>query len=111
MRISCAVIITSTAWRNALTSNSPLSSRNDSRLSEARLQAELSRCMYSLHGLDALIRPELGQVCHALMVVSNCIGIAASPGRLGDHLDQIAGAEFLGNLVALDKSGLPVGIV
>ncbi len=31
--------------------------------------------MYSLHGLDALIRPSAGQVCHSLMVVSNC-----SPG-------------------------------
>ena len=38
----------------------------------AKLQAELSTCMYSLHGLLALIRPEFGQVCHSLMVVSNC---------------------------------------
>ena len=42
------------------------------RLSEARLQAESSTCMYSLHGLDALIRPEFGQVCHSLIVVSYC---------------------------------------
>ncbi len=40
------------------------------RLSDARLQAESSTCMYSLHGLDALIRPELGQVCQSLIVVS-----------------------------------------
>src|SRR5215210_585958 len=40
------------------------------RLSDARLQAESSTCMYSEHGLDALIRPELGQVCHSLIVVS-----------------------------------------
>src|SRR5687768_5391412 len=40
------------------------------RLSEARLQAESSTCMYSEHGLDALIRPEFGQVCHSLIVVS-----------------------------------------
>ncbi len=26
--------------------------------------------MYSEHGLEALIRPEPGQVCHSLMVVS-----------------------------------------
>ena len=71
--MSCAVIITSTAWRKARTSNSPRSSRNLSRLMDARLQAELSRCMYSLHGLEALMRPELGQVCQSLIVVSNCI--------------------------------------
>ena len=28
--------------------------------------------MYSEHGFDALIRPEFGLVCHALMVVSYC---------------------------------------
>src|SRR5262245_58257289 len=38
----------------------------------ARLQAVLSRNMYSLHGLLALIRPEFGQVCHLLIVVSYC---------------------------------------
>src|SRR5690606_17789320 len=42
------------------------------RLMEARLQAVLSRNMYSLQGLDALIRPPLGQVCQALIVESNC---------------------------------------
>ena len=40
------------------------------RLSEARLQAESSTCMYSEHGFDALIRPEFGHVCHSLIVVS-----------------------------------------
>src|SRR3954471_21422045 len=40
------------------------------RFKEARLQAESSTCMYSEHGLEALIRPELGQVCHSLIVVS-----------------------------------------
>ena len=29
--------------------------------------------MYSLHGFEALIRPEAGQVCQVLIVVSNCI--------------------------------------
>ena len=42
------------------------------RLSDARLHAESSTCMYSEHGFDALIRPEFGQVCHSLMVVSYC---------------------------------------
>src|SRR5262245_66684453 len=40
------------------------------RLSEARLHAESSRCMYSEQGFDALMRPEFGHVCHALIVVS-----------------------------------------
>src|SRR5436190_12837276 len=37
---------------------------------EARLQAESSIDRYSLHGLDALMRPVFGSVCHALIVVS-----------------------------------------
>src|ERR1700709_2698578 len=39
---------------------------------EARLQAVLSRNIYSEHGFEALIRPPSGQVCHSLIVVSNC---------------------------------------
>src|SRR5262245_54100711 len=54
-------------------SNVASSLRNFKRFSEARLQAELSRCIYSLQGLLALIRPALGVVCHLLIVVSNCI--------------------------------------
>src|SRR3989304_6199824 len=49
------------------------SSRNFRRLMEERLQAELSRCMYSEQGLEALIRPLLAQVCQSLMVVSYCM--------------------------------------
>ena len=44
--------------------------RNFIRFSEARLQDELSRCMYSLHGLEAVIRPDSGEVCQWLMVSS-----------------------------------------
>src|SRR4029078_5518043 len=43
------------------------------RLSDARLQAESSMCMYSEHGFDPLIRPETGLVCQSLSVVSNWI--------------------------------------
>src|SRR3989337_1812621 len=57
---------------NRSTSNVPSGLRNFIRLMLARLQAVLSRNMYSLHGLLALIRPELGQVCHLLIVVSYC---------------------------------------
>ena len=74
--ISCAVISVRTAARNVSTSNSPGSpsgGMNRIRLSDARLQAELSRNMYSEHGFDALMRAVFGQVCQSLTVVSNCI--------------------------------------
>ena len=48
----------------------PSSRRNFIRLSEARLQAELSTCMYSEHGFEALIRPDSGEVCQRLMIES-----------------------------------------
>src|SRR5579875_161885 len=70
--ISWARNMMSTAWVNASTSKLPSRRRNFIRFSEARLQAESSTCMYSLHGLEALIRPELGQVCQRLIVVSYC---------------------------------------
>src|SRR5687767_7954393 len=50
------------------------------RLIDARLHAESSTCMYSLHGFDALIRPEFGDVCHWLIVVSYC-----TPGSAQRH--------------------------
>src|SRR5579871_3961896 len=62
------------------TSKLPSSSRNFMRLRLARLHAELSMCMYSLHGLDALIRAVLGAVCQSLIVVSNC-----RPGSAHSH--------------------------
>src|SRR5947207_7987853 len=57
---------------NRSTSNVPSAARNFIRLMLARLQAVLSRNMYSLHGLLALMRPLLGQVCQRLIVVSYC---------------------------------------
>src|ERR687888_2422900 len=62
--------MTSTACSKASTSSSPSSRRNLSRFREARLQAESSIDMYSLQGLDALIRLVFGSVCHLLIVVS-----------------------------------------
>ncbi len=64
----------------ASASKVPSSRRNFIRLIEARLHAESSTCMYSEHGLDALIRPEFGQVCHSLIVVSYC-----TPGSAQRH--------------------------
>src|SRR5437879_11648756 len=66
------------------TSASPVPSetrRNFSRLIDARLHAELSRCMYSEHGFDPLMRPVLAAVCHLLIVVSNCM-----PGSAHSHV-------------------------
>src|SRR5665809_171541 len=62
--------MTSTACLYASTSNSSSSLRNFIRLSEARLQLELSTCINSAHGLLALIRDVLEQVCQSLIVVS-----------------------------------------
>src|SRR5829696_7738943 len=60
----------STVWLKRSTSSVPSGRRNFIRFSDARLHAESSTCMYSLHGFDALIRPEFGLVCHWLIVVS-----------------------------------------
>src|ERR671919_155751 len=72
--------MTSTACSKDSTSKVPSGRRNFMRLSEARLQAESSTCMYSEHGFDALIRPEFGHVCHSLIVVSYC-----TPGSAQRH--------------------------
>src|SRR5215211_7665634 len=66
-------------WKDS-TSNEPSGRRNFIRFSEARLHAESSTCMYSEHGLDALMRPETGDVCHWLIVVSYC-----TPGSAQRH--------------------------
>src|SRR4029079_17470784 len=61
---------TSTTWQKSWTLKLPSSLRNFIRLIEARLHAESSTCMYSEHGFEALIRPDSGQVCQRLIVVS-----------------------------------------
>src|SRR3954452_19256120 len=70
--ISCARKTTSTTCANRSASKLPSGRRNFIRLIEARLHAESSTCMYSEQGLDALIRPDSGEVCHRLMIVSYC---------------------------------------
>src|SRR3954467_3942937 len=70
--ISCARKTTSTTCANRSASKLPSGRRNFIRLIDARLQAESSTCMYSEQGLDALIRPDSGEVCHRLMIVSYC---------------------------------------
>src|SRR5579863_10530986 len=68
-----AVMTTETACRYATISNVPAGVTNFSRLKLARLHAELSRNMYSLHGFEALMRAVFFDVCHLLIVVSNCM--------------------------------------
>src|SRR5207237_9257504 len=80
IEMSMAVITNSTDRTNFPTSNEPSSRRNLSRLRLARLHEELSRCRYSLHGLDAVIRPVSGQVCQSLIVSSYC-----RPGSAHSH--------------------------
>src|SRR4051794_19063321 len=70
--MSIAVMISSTALPNRAESKVSSSSRNFSRLSDARLHEELSSDMYSEHGLDAVIRPVSGLVCQSLIVSSYC---------------------------------------
>ncbi len=80
IEMSIAVMTYSTVFTNRSPSNLPSSPRNFNRFSDARLQLELSRCRYSLHGLDAVIRPDSGHVCQSLMVSSYC-----RPGSAHSH--------------------------
>src|SRR3954466_2723366 len=68
--MSIAVMTSSTTFWNVAASNVSSSRRNFSRFSEARLHEELSRLMYSEHGLEAVIRPVSGLVCQSLIVSS-----------------------------------------
>src|SRR5215213_9422887 len=77
--ISCASSTMSTVCWKASTSNVPSGRRNFIRFSDARLHAESSTCMYSEHGLDALMRPDTGDVCHWLIVVWYWIEVKPSP--------------------------------
>src|SRR3954469_2328058 len=72
------------------------------RFSEARLQAESSTCMYSEHGLLALMRPEFGHVCHSLMMVSYCTPGSAQRQAASPIL-RIRSRAFIGSPI-----GLPV---
>ena len=69
----------------------------------ARLQAVLSRNIYSLHGLLALIRPELGQVCQRLIVVSYC-----TPGS--PHFQAISAIFSITSAARYDGPGCPASV-
>src|ERR1700704_1960976 len=70
IEMSIAVMTNSTDLTNLSISNEPSSLRNFIRFNEARLHDELSRLMYSEHGLLAVMRPVSGLVCQSLMVPS-----------------------------------------
>ncbi len=76
----------------------PFGSRNFIRLIDERLHAVSSRNRYSLHGFDALIRPEFGLVCQSfVMVVELHAGVAAPPGGVGELPPELAGTERPGD--------------
>src|SRR5436190_17336451 len=97
--ISCARNTMSTAWQNRSVSNDPSGRRNFIRFSDARLHALSSTCMYSEHGLDALMRPEFGDVCHWLIVVSYC-----TPGSA-----QRQAASEISRMSSRALTGSPIG--
>src|SRR4030081_1035434 len=66
-------MVMSTACLKAETSNWPPELTNFMRLSEARLQAVSSKNIYSLQGLEALIRAVFLEVCQRFTVVSYCM--------------------------------------
>src|ERR1700745_2779266 len=76
-------MVTSTAWRNASTSNEPFEFKYFIRLRDARLQAVSSRNMYSEHGFEALMRAVFLQVCQRFTVVSYCM-----PGSPQCHVES-----------------------
>src|SRR5215213_8598775 len=90
------MISTSTACSNESTSKLPSGRRNFIRLSDARLQAESSTCMYSEHGLEALIRPEFGDVCHWLIVVSYCTPGSAQR-QAASEISRISSRALIGS--------------
>ena len=61
-----------------------------------RLQAVSSRNMYSEQGLDALMRPEFGQVCHLLIVVSYWTPGSPQAQAPSDIWDRIYLASYSG---------------
>src|SRR5215207_6368922 len=89
----------STVWLKRSTSSVPSGRRNFMRLSDARLHAESSTCMYSEQGLEALIRPEFGDVCHWLIVVSYC-----TPGSA-----QRQAASAMSRMSSRAGTGSPIG--
>src|SRR3712207_7250243 len=114
--ISCASRMTSTVCSKASTSNVPSGRRNFMRFSEARLHALSSTCMYSEHGFDALMRPEFGEVCHPLIVVSNwtpgsaqrhAASAMSRMSRSEEHTSELQSRQYLVCRLLLEKKKNP----
>src|SRR5690606_41749672 len=101
-----AVMTSSTVLAKRSASKVRSSRRNFSRFSDARLQLELSRCMYSEHGLEAVIRPDSGAVCQSLIVSSYWMpGSAHSHAarRSEEHTSELQSRENLVCRLLLEK--------
>ena len=68
--MSIAVMMNSTALRELHGVERVVVAEELHQVQDARLHEELSRCMYSEHGFDAVIRPVSGVVCQSLIVSS-----------------------------------------
>ena len=100
----------STACLKSSMSKEPSSRRNFIRFSDARLHAESSTCMYSEHGFEALIRPDSGQVCQRLIVVSYWTpGSAQRHAAIGDLVHQLARRKVLIDRSVEAAGQVPVG--
>src|SRR5690625_1479638 len=83
MEMSIAVMTSSTTLLNLSVSKVPSSFKNFNKFKEAKLQEELSKDMYSEHGLDAVIFPCSGVVCQSLIVSSYAAPDRRIPTRPG----------------------------
>ena len=94
--ISCPVNTTATAGLEALDVELVVLVEELQQVQEARLQAELSRCTYSLHGLEPLMRPCRRRVPAVDGGVVLQARVGALPGRVGDLAEQVAGGHASG---------------
>ena len=88
IEISIAVKMNSHDFANLWLSKVPSGFKNFRRFKLAKLHDELSRCMYSEHGLDAVMRPDSGVVCQSLMMSSYWIPGSAQAQAASANLSQ-----------------------
>ena len=68
--------------------------------------------MYSEHGLEALIRPEAGQVCQSLIVVSYWMpGSALAQAAIAIRPQSSSAVQRLGDLAVGAADQLPVALL
>jgi hypothetical protein len=84
--ISSTIVHSRQAWTKSSTAKRPSSRRNVIRFRTPGCRPVSSRNMYSEHGFEALMRPEAGQVCQSLMVVSYWMPGSALAQAANGHL-------------------------